>query len=711
MTHNKIKKIYGSAWVLCAGFSVGVAVPAHALNIIPKVKPPRDLIGGELVEVGWPTFDPDGLKLSAIAEAAASIWEDVLEDDKDHPMQIRYYSGLGSTKLGQTSLFGNIDINPGFNYFFDSTPLIHSEFNLTTTLFRDLTTDQQDDWFNGTPSGLLEVGIGISGFDSNGDPLPNAIDAVAQNKTDMLTLMLHEMGHSLGITNLFLDYYIKSEHLGGANVQLVVSRSNPTHVEDDFALIRPGLPDGLRVLPSAIEILAASLNQVSPLGDDVPKVNLPRKEFIRDGQWHEPTNWIGGKVPDAGDDDVRVRHGGTAIIGARPDGLSDHVGNVRVDEGSVIEFSSGSFISLGNLTLADGHMSVLDGGQAFLGTLTLDAAGSPTVVMDGGSLHVGNELIIPVGSQFGGHGFVGVVNGPPAGAGSALTNNGFLYAQDGTLTIRETQEQGETDLDTINLAGPDRNNNVYQVVAGWQTPGQLVINATVEPFEGRMLIRHDSSVTFNQGWTLAPGGVVDFDTGSNQRLDGSFSVLQGRVNVNGVSRITGETQFDDTAQVMVRAAGELNLDGPILYRGGSYTGAGAIVQNQTATVAQATTINVARYDLDGDNQSITAIRAPLTIDVDSIETTGELVPNRFDGTINTRGATAVLDLHGFGPVGHEWDHELGYDAIDRSSVRFGVPGARSEQFFDNIQRSGFSRIGRDHFRHTQCDRCVACPAD
>ena len=220
------------AWALGAGLWAGLTVTSLAIDINPQLRSPRDrLPNGDVVDAPWPSFDPDGSKLIAIAEAAASVWEAVLIDDRNYDTEIRYFYGFPDPeRLGQTQIFGDIDINPfpaSGNWFIDPTPLNHSEFTIHQKLYGNLTSDQQNDWFDGDPPARLEVGSGVSGI-FNDSPIRNAVfGAVPWDKYDMFTIMLHEMGHKIGFTNLHTDYDILPELIGGIqDVELVVSFSN-----------------------------------------------------------------------------------------------------------------------------------------------------------------------------------------------------------------------------------------------------------------------------------------------------------------------------------------------------------------------------------------------------------------------------------------------------------------------------------------------------
>ena len=77
-------------------------------------------------------------------------------------------------------------------WYFDETPYDHSEFDMQQTLVRDLTAVQVADFYNGSPNGFLEV-------EYKGDARATA-PADARNGHDLFSVILHEMGHGLGMT-------------------------------------------------------------------------------------------------------------------------------------------------------------------------------------------------------------------------------------------------------------------------------------------------------------------------------------------------------------------------------------------------------------------------------------------------------------------------------------------------------------------------------
>src|SRR5688572_15600828 len=258
-----------------------------------------------------PSFDPNGTKLIAVARAAADIWESIILDDSDWHFDISW-DDLGGNRLGQYRPsyvpFDSIDITLSTHndgalapWFFDETPFENEEYvPFTQTLVRDLTPADADEAYSGGPPLLLEAGF--SGTTLFGSP--------AMGHFDALTILLHEMGHALGMNYSFNDedYDIDPSDIGGLSVGLEegegIELKLQTALMNDFVGVK-----GKRTLPSASDILATHDQS------GFTNYNLPRIEYLgnHSTDWNDTLNWIGGAVPD-NDNAVSVRNGGSVIV-------------------------------------------------------------------------------------------------------------------------------------------------------------------------------------------------------------------------------------------------------------------------------------------------------------------------------------------------------------------------------------------------------------
>jgi hypothetical protein len=160
-------------------------------------------------------WDPNGTLLENTFNAAAEIWENLLPGPGTFDVDVMWSDDIGSQFVGlwSESFLGNntIEIHPtpNFNWFYDSTPLMHGEFDFTTQnrvsdgsggwayqggqwLYRDIDSSEQSSWFNSNPPGALEVGyLGWARY-----------SPTIQNQYDLLSTVLHELGHELGVNTV-----------------------------------------------------------------------------------------------------------------------------------------------------------------------------------------------------------------------------------------------------------------------------------------------------------------------------------------------------------------------------------------------------------------------------------------------------------------------------------------------------------------------------
>ena len=100
---------------------------------------------------------------------------------------LQYRTHCGS--VGQIT-FNN---KSAYQWFFDPTPMDHTEFDMTMTHFEDLSPDEQTNRFDESPPSRLEVAYGGPAF--------LTAPADARNNHDALSVALHEMAHALGLSS------------------------------------------------------------------------------------------------------------------------------------------------------------------------------------------------------------------------------------------------------------------------------------------------------------------------------------------------------------------------------------------------------------------------------------------------------------------------------------------------------------------------------
>ena len=654
--------------ILFALATFTLASPQALVAIDIRIQNTTDFDGEEN-----PTWDEDAAVLMAHAEAAARIWEALLPNNHTFEVWIEWDDDIGATTRGLWSPFtadpvwNLIEINSSLAWFTDPTPQDHSEFSFANqspltptvqgqTLYRNLTGAQQTSWFPGTaPPDVLEAGfrglanggtcpgstsmaqcIGASGFAAND----------TTNGRDLLSTLIHEMGHEMGINWIEPgEYNMLPQHVGNLSDVLVgedIEKISGHLIGDNNApwLMCDGCGGfGVRRLPSATDILVIA--EENGFND----VDLARTDFIGGNNIHDPGRWIGNRLPDSQD------FAGLRTIPASNLALSGNltVGDLLIDSANQLATSNRSLVANRSVTIQGGGQLSVDATGSLLTTqLSVTGAGSALRMFDS-TVSVVNSLTLANGGLVSGFGTVDVTN--------TVTNDGVIEARTGTLTVDGSTmvsclaSDGMTLVACLDLDGSLENGQIDAILGNVTVGGLLA-----DDFHGLIRVAAGRTVAFNDGWTLANGGQLDLAgaAGTPATLDGGtffgsrHAAIRGRINVASEAVIAADVSFDSSADVSIpRAGDELEITGRTRYDGGGlYTGDGSIRQTGVATVRGQTTIGVATFDWDGAAELATSTTidpgVEFRLNVRQLEL-GDPLVDGYDGIAIINGGTLTVN--------------------------------------------------------------------
>ncbi|MEM1445886.1 MAG: hypothetical protein AAGF84_07520 [Planctomycetota bacterium] len=560
--------------------ALGVAGPSAGLEIDLVYRTPLS---------NEPSIDSDGSRLTDIIGAAADYYEDRIGDN--HRLVVQYYyfdfgptSNLGSTTLRTelggrvTEVFIRVAKNPAGsanNWYYDSNPQDSSEYSMGVTRVGDLSGSQRSDCFRGDEPDTLEVGY--TGWGSGS----------AAGKRDLYTVVLHELGHALGMLSTAStaqseagdgDYDFRTDQLGGRSAAVTTVSGTTNHLRPTTTVMWESLSAGQRRLPSATDLLAIAS------ASDFTQLDLERKSFARDGGTHDWTgfNWIGGRSPDSGD---------AAFIGSRDDNPTVRlVGNQSVRDldvryGDTLDLN-GRRLTLGNdLDLFDGGTTLkVRGGGAVVDADDLrNKSGTTTELRDGGRIEADTWDVESGGTARLGNGTARIT--------SRWTNDGTARNDfGGTATFEAVSGNTTWDLDG------EANNGRIEAASGdirfsggrWN--GDL---------RGTLAVSAGRTFTGLGDLTLGGGRIEVIGNGSSAaRLDG------GNLTVNGGTlQVSGRAELGDDLRVNwgtleVVGSAELDVRDDVRWYGGEVSGGGLhLTAGDMLELGDGTAITLASLDV------------------------------------------------------------------------------------------------------------------
>lgn len=456
-----------------------------------------------------PMWDPDGTILKAHFQAAKSIWESLLTGPGTYDLTFEWDDDIGDTTLGLTTPGPNlqtlndlVEINPNRTWFADPTPNDNSEFGASTqTLYNQIAPELQISHFPATaPPGALEVGYRAPGASvTNGAGGYNAM-----NGYDLLSTIVHEMGHVLGLAGIEPgNYNILPQHVGGLE-GVEVLEGGGGHLAGQgivpYLMCDSCGTTNVRRFPTATDILVIAEDQ------GITQVHLERVGTATSGLWSSANTWIGGAVPDATQD---------AYIAS--------IGNVNFDTNA----------SVRNLTV--GATEALDV-QAHSVTV------AQTLNFEGATLSVGTGGTITADT----------LNGSPANltaaAGSMVRFNQFSRGTSLDTTANFAGSvaigYGTPAAGTVTLASPITNWDVAENLTIGDLRSAIVPigNGSVWDVHGNLTVGANASeLQIQYGGAVSVGGNLQVSGGNESNVAtvtsvGSLNVV-GQVNVGSYGRV------------------------------------------------------------------------------------------------------------------------------------------------------------------------------
>jgi len=316
-------------------------------------------------------LDPNLLK--GAVEAAAGYWDGIIQDNHTVTVNYWWYDLNGDATLAECKgtawdpVSGCVtECNIRFDSKYENGNgrdwcygADDSEFDLTQVLYRDLTMDDKNAWYDGNTPDVLEASYAGSAGGITGH--------------DLYSVALHELGHALGMEPNVVGeiewYSVDASLVRGASMEIACANDDPVHLKDANALMCTSIDTGMRRFPSATDVLAIA--SASGWG----QINLYRKDFLAGSDWNTGYNWVGGICPDPNRD--AYVHLEDANISLSADGYAR----------MLLFVDSNSHLSTGEYTLEVTDTIVVDNATVELDGSTGAIEGN-VVIVNGGELRL-----------------------------------------------------------------------------------------------------------------------------------------------------------------------------------------------------------------------------------------------------------------------------------------------------------------------------------
>lgn len=508
------------------------------------------------------------MELIPVMEAAASIWENIIEDT--HTLNITYgwgdltglvgNNGWSSPAGSNRPNNGTITFDTRFDgtgnsrpWFFDETPFDDEEYSMTQRLYRDLAASNQSGgnqaWFNGNVPGEFEAWYRGAATDSD-----------AQGAWDALSVAMHELGHALGLPGTDNgigdgDYDIQPSQVRGAVMGILTDgTAQNDHIRITNANMFAGINAGERKQLSAADVLAAA----STTGWTF--IDLPRQDYIAaagNNTWI-PANWLGNQNPGTADD---------AFIRSRTFNPTVELVSLAVARNLFVGEAD-------NVSTNQFKLDIVD-------TLTVDGAFTDVYADPGGEVEAGTIVVQNTAAL--------------SAAGGLVDTN--LLTVDGLSSTVNADPGGRIEANEIVL----RNQAEMYVYGGIVNSQTMTIEETAFLYggSGGEVLLQDALV--NDGTISAAGGGAFTISGGTWDLDGTggdgvvaatsanLTFLNGAMasesnGFNGTMTVGANRALSILGNVTLGAGGELQLYGGATASTAASFFGGLVVNNATASI-------------------------------------------------------------------------------------------------------------------------------
>lgn len=535
-----------------------------------------------------PSWDPSGLILKKHFAAAKAIWEALLPGPGTFDFDFHWDDDIDGLGLYTTGIDDYIEIHPSpttasgalISWFADPTPETNAEFNTgTQKLYSGLSATEQSTFFPGTsPPSALEVGFLSSGkpnggrlitdpsntLSASGQNLPGTMTPVdASNGYDLLSTIVHEMGHALGINGTEPgEYNILPQHVGGLDNVLVLEDDDSGHLAGGpmppgssnlvpgFLMSEGSAVSGFRRFPTATDVLVIAEDQ------GITDVHLARVGSIGSGLWSDASRWLGDSSPGI-TQAAYISHGGAISLD-----MSPLVPELRVDNGSSVLVNDKRLDVIGELDVRGGNASVQAGGTIAASKINRGVGVLSTAP---GSLVQFNELQAPVSATVNFHGSVEIGYGAPNAQvpiAMPAANSTWNIAEQLSVGVggRSAELRIASGADVTSASARLGMNTVTSS----SSAGSVRVDGDGSTWNvGPLQVRNGELMAINSGRVNSGAAGVGREGGL-----GRVAIDNGQWDVDGDLVVGAATIFADASgTVAVRNGGEINVDGNVDVRG------------------------------------------------------------------------------------------------------------------------------------------------